>query len=206
MEVYLFKDCLKLIDQRDARTFLSKEELDAASQFVTPHLSARYITQRALIYQTLSNAIGFNVRKCNLQFVNGKPLLPGGPFFSYSHSENNLCLAISSQPIGVDLELTNRKIEPEIFFQIGLFEGFKSVSSSLEFIQHWVVLESYFKFTGHGLPSELNSVNVSKINDIYKVKYQNLPMGQSVLMTLDDCALAVCAEQINSSVIKTFMF
>lgn len=190
------------MNENEARSLLSADELTAASRFVTAELRARYTIQRSLIYQTLSTVLGYNIRQQDLKIVNGKPFLPGGPFFSYSHSDESLLLAIDNQALGVDLECLNRKIEPELFSKLGLFDGSGSVTSSQEFIQRWVVIESYFKFTGHGLPSELNDVKVSKENDLYVIKYKNQPVGHSTVFNLERHILAICADQINSSKIK----
>lgn len=202
MDIFFTANSTLLIDENHALSFLDTDEIEAASHFTTPELRAYYITQRALIYRTLSQLTGRLIRKSSLSIVNGKPFLKEGPFFSYSHSEHSLCLAINERPVGLDLEPLNRKIDTELFSYITPLKGMNPISYSEEFICYWTIIESYFKFTGYGLPSELKEVQISKINNLYNIFYRHLPHGQVITIEHDTYNIAICSDQILSSHIK----
>ena len=92
---------------------------------------------------------------------NGKPFFPERPdvFFSLSHSATHVLCAISSEPVGVDIESPRQISERATRY-------FRSPSEALLFepLDLWVLKESYIKLVG-GTLSMVKSLRFSREND-----------------------------------------
>jgi 4'-phosphopantetheinyl transferase len=89
---------------------------------------------------------------------NGKPLLPGGPWFSLSHSGNFACLALSAaSPVGIDLEI-QREEDFEALgktaFHPAELAFFLQKPGVGRFFGIWTAKESYVKMLGTGFSVE----------------------------------------------------
>jgi phosphopantetheinyl transferase len=89
---------------------------------------------------------------------NGKPLLPGGPWFSLSHSGNFVCLALSAaSPVGIDLEILREEdfdaLGRTAFHPAELDFFFQRPGMKL-FFDIWTAKESYTKMLGTGFSVE----------------------------------------------------
>jgi 4'-phosphopantetheinyl transferase len=89
---------------------------------------------------------------------NGKPLLPGGPWFSLSHSGNFACLALSpTSPVGIDIEI-RREEDFEALGKTAFHPAeldFFSKQPGIEiFFDIWTAKESYAKMIGTGFSVE----------------------------------------------------
>jgi 4'-phosphopantetheinyl transferase len=89
---------------------------------------------------------------------NGKPLLPGGPWFSLSHSGNFACLALSpTSSVGIDIEI-QREEDFEALGKTGFHPAeldFFSKKPGIElFFDIWTAKESYAKMIGTGFSME----------------------------------------------------
>ena len=99
---------------------------------------------------------------------NGKPYLPGFPYFHFnvSHSGNWVLCASGSQPIGIDIQ-QERPIKPALLrralsSQEQAFLNTTSTAKRLStFFDLWCLKEAYCKATGLGLMLPLNSFTVS---------------------------------------------
>lgn len=102
--------------------------------------------------------------------------------FSISHSHNVVCVAISSKPVGVDIELMKKKINTDRFCERILTEGekeeyLKQSNKKLDFLlTKWSQKESLFKMSGdkYFYPKEQDTQNgsvVSKIVIVADEKY-----------------------------------
>jgi 4'-phosphopantetheinyl transferase len=85
---------------------------------------------------------------------NGKPLLPGGPWFSLSHSGNFACLVLSpTSPVGIDIEI-QREEDFEALGKTAFHPAeldFFSKRPGVElFFDIWTAKESYAKMLGTG--------------------------------------------------------
>lgn len=89
------------------------------------------------------------------QFLpSGKPILEG-IYISLSHSGNLVCAAVSSQPVGVDVEqMKPRKLDSlaRRCLSVGEFRRYQQAEDPLSFFyQHWTAKEACAKLTGAGL-------------------------------------------------------
>ncbi|MDR3130336.1 MAG: 4'-phosphopantetheinyl transferase superfamily protein [Treponema sp.] len=89
---------------------------------------------------------------------NGKPFLPGGPWFSLSHSGNFACIALSAaSPVGIDLEIRREEnldtLARTAFHPVELAFYLKKPSPE-RFFDIWTAKESYVKMLGTGFSVE----------------------------------------------------
>jgi hypothetical protein len=107
----------------------------------------------------------------------GKPFFASWPGieFSISHSGHFWCCAVSSEPVGLDIEDMSRKITPQRCLSIAARffcpdeEAYiaAALSNSADpsgiiprFFKIWVMKEAYLKYHGLGLSAGLNSFSV----------------------------------------------
>jgi 4'-phosphopantetheinyl transferase len=88
----------------------------------------------------------------------GKPLLPGGPWLSLSHSGNFACLALSAaSPVGIDIEI-QREEDFEALgrtaFHPAELDFFLQKPEMERFFALWTAKESYAKMIGTGFLAE----------------------------------------------------
>ena len=85
----------------------------------------------------------------------GKPMLPGGPEFSLSHTKGAVVLAVDRAPVGVDVERI-RPVFPKLPLRVMSskeYAWFSARGSQPEdFFTLWTLKESYYKALGTGLP------------------------------------------------------
>ena len=90
----------------------------------------------------------------------GAPYIEGGPYFSISHCKTGIAVAISENPIGIDIEAI-RTFKPELMRKtMNLTEQQHIISSTnpdLEFIRLWTQKEAYLKLKGTGIISNLHN-------------------------------------------------
>jgi 4'-phosphopantetheinyl transferase len=132
----------------------------------------------------------------------GKPHLKHHPgiHFNISHSGQWVVSAISSQPVGIDVEV----IRP---YKLKIAQRFFSKEEYLDlmekdenervgyFFELWTLKESYLKALGKGLTMALNSFTVSKTGDTFRIKAGDGFIDSYLrLFELDDeHKVAVCA-------------
>jgi 4'-phosphopantetheinyl transferase len=93
----------------------------------------------------------------------GAPSLPGGPYFSLSHSKRGIAVAISDEPIGIDIEairplsegLVQKAMNPQEQAQIAA-----AANPEQEFIRLWTRKEAYVKMQGTGIISDMHQILV----------------------------------------------
>ena len=90
-----------------------------------------------------------------LRTPNGKPYIDGDPvYFSLSHSKNVTVIAISDEPVGVDLEFTGRKKYSAILSRFTARER-AEITDETDFLHAWVAKESFIKTVGGTLAHDL---------------------------------------------------
>lgn len=113
----------------------------------------------------------------------GKPVFPDCPalHFSLSHTRGAVMAALSSAPVGVDVE--RRRVIPEVVRR----RLFEVEHGDLELFELWTLRESWFKLTGRG---DLRDIPFSRRDGVL------VPPNPSALCRLYDtvpgCAAAVC--------------
>jgi 4'-phosphopantetheinyl transferase len=91
----------------------------------------------------------------------GAPSLPGGPYFSLSHSKRGIAVAISDEPIGIDIEairplsegLVQKAMNPQEQAQIAA-----AANPEQECIRLWTRKEAYVKMQGTGIISDMHKI------------------------------------------------
>ena len=91
----------------------------------------------------------------------GAPSLPDGPYFSISHSKLGIAVAISDEPIGIDIEairplnegLVQKTMNPQEQAQIAA-----AANPEQEFIRLWTRKEAYVKMQGTGIISDMHKI------------------------------------------------
>lgn len=91
----------------------------------------------------------------------GKPYLPGGPFFNLSHAGRYAVLAVGDAPVGIDVE-QQRKDEhcaalAAVAFHPAEQAYYARHASVQTFFDIWTLKESYLKLLGTGLSLEPSS-------------------------------------------------
>lgn len=99
----------------------------------------------------------------------GKPFLPGGPEFSLSHAGRYVALALSDDPVGVDIEAERCTMEiARHFFAPAEIRGAEAMTGEdrRRYLQRlWVAKEAFIKAIGTGLGTPLNAFCVTLTED-----------------------------------------
>lgn len=113
-----------------------------------------------------------NVKSHQLSFYKnkyGKPYLKDGDdlFFNVSHSKNWVCVVLSKQEVGIDIEEVSRNyinLSKSYFnnSEILYINSYENSSQMKKFFEIWTMKESYVKAKGKGLSIPLNSFEVKQ--------------------------------------------
>ena len=91
----------------------------------------------------------------------GAPYIEGGPYFSISHCKTGIAVAVSENPIGIDIEAI-RTFSPEVMRKTMSLDEQQRITSSAtpdqEFIRLWTQKEALLKLQGTGIISDLHHV------------------------------------------------
>ena len=91
----------------------------------------------------------------------GAPYIEGGPYFSISHCKTAIAVAVSENPIGIDIEVI-RTLKPELMRKTMSPAEQQRITSSvapdIEFIRLWTQKEALLKLQGTGIISDLHHV------------------------------------------------
>jgi 4'-phosphopantetheinyl transferase len=91
----------------------------------------------------------------------GTPYLENGPYFSISHSQRGIAVAVSDMPIGIDIEAIRPINEGLILKTMNAEEQqriFTSYDIEAEFIRLWTRKEAYVKMQGTGIISDMHKI------------------------------------------------
>lgn len=89
----------------DLLAVLTPAEYDRHARTRQPHIAARFAHARGLLRHLLAGYLDVSPERVPLVVTaDGKPEVPGGPFFNLSHSAGRLLVAVAAVPIGVDVE------------------------------------------------------------------------------------------------------
>ena len=112
-------------------------------------------------------------------------------FFSVSHTENLLFIAISNENVGLDAERIDRTIVYEPIVKKFPQEERKEILSTQDFLQHWTAKEAAVKWLGGALAHDL--YKLSFIGGTLYYKQAALP--QVSFLQMEEHLLAVCGER-----------
>jgi 4'-phosphopantetheinyl transferase len=109
----------------------------------------------------------------------GAPYIEGGPHFSISHCKRGIAVAVSENPIGIDIEAI-RTFSPELMRKtMNEDEQLRITSSAIpevEFIRFWTQKEALLKLQGTGIISDLHHV-LTHAQDIFWTEISPLDKG-----------------------------
>jgi 4'-phosphopantetheinyl transferase len=137
----------------------------------------------------------------------GMPLLPGGPWFSLSHSGNFACLALSAaSPVGIDLEI-RREEDFEALgaaaFHPAELDFFLQRPGIELFFDIWTAKESYAKMLGTGFSVEPSRFCVLPGNMVLLTEERPCFRNFSLIKGY---SLALCATEPIDAYIKEIVF
>ncbi len=171
-QVHIYACDITILGIQDLLPLLTKEEMTRAGSFrqqadATRFLTGRLITKKLLGYYGLirpssiviqSGAKGKPVAYSNMQAVL--------PSFNISHSGNKVLVAVSNDPVGIDIEqVKNTELEmlaAAVFSSQELHLFRTAGNSSHMFYQLWTRKEALLKNVGVGLLDDLRSIDVSR--------------------------------------------
>lgn len=124
----------------------------------------------------------------------GKPYFPDAPHvhFSISHTKDAIAVAVSSVPIGIDIENTKRSISTKVLERIcdgQEFLRYKEASPK-EQITLWTLKEAYGKYKGKGISLPLSSVSFPSLSECSD------PSIYFRSKIHDDFVCSVCSERV----------
>ena len=126
----------------------------------------------------------------------GKPYLENGRdislFFSVSHTENRLFIAVSDENVGIDAESLTRQIDYLPIIKRFAPEERKEILSAIDFLRCWVAKESAVKWLGGSLAHDLHKLRYFSSRLFYGEI--ELPT-HLVFHTLENYLIAVCGER-----------
>ena len=109
----------------------------------------------------------------------GAPYIEGGPYFSISHCKRGIAVAVSENPIGIDIEAI-RTFSPELMRKtMNEDEQLRITSSAIpevEFIRFWTQKEALLKLQGTGIISDLHHV-LTHAQDVFWTEISPLDKG-----------------------------
>ena len=109
----------------------------------------------------------------------GAPYIEGGPHFSISHCKRGIAVAVSENPIGIDIEVI-RTFNPDLMRKtMNEDEQLRITSSAIpevEFIRFWTQKEALLKLQGTGIISDLHHV-LTHAQDVYWTGISPLDKG-----------------------------
>ena len=90
-----------------------------------------------------------------LRTEKGKPYAEGLPYFSITHTENYVAVAVSRHPIGIDMERL-RPADPRLAERIG--------ADPTHFFEEWTAKEAHYKIYGDPNFKNINYADLSPMH------------------------------------------
>lgn len=143
--------------------FLSIDEINKSGKYLRPEDSANFVVRKHFLRLILSRLLPIRPGQIEYhQTENKKPAVTGLQF-NVSHSKGCVIIAVSSKPIGIDVEYVDPGFgfedvmnycfnEEEIAFVTG------GKDPAVNFFTLWTRKEALLKATGEGLTDELQQV------------------------------------------------
>ena len=166
----------------DFLQLLPLEERQRADRLINPAIKNNFIIFRGFLRQTLSKYTKCSPEKIIINYgEHGKPSVDG-IHFNLSHSENLCVIAVSSMPIGIDLEYTSKSIDflkiAKRYFSSQDFNFIKAAPDEKQktlFYELWCKREAYSKMLGISVWNTLNKSSFQEFKNCFfkKIKISN---------------------------------
>jgi len=153
--------------EREESDVLSDGERSRAARFRFEHDRRRFVIAHAKLRQALAKCTGADAAA--LQFgvaANGKPFAHDHAIeFSLSHSAEIVVIAVSSAPVGVDVERIEARpgleqVAAEFFDDAELCWLREQTDRTGAFYRLWTMKEAALKADGQGIATELKHASV----------------------------------------------
>lgn len=125
----------------------------------------------------------------------GKPYLEGATdfYFSISHAGEYVALAVDDEPVGLDVEKLQHRVNvAKRFYSEREQEAIlQAQGPEIEFTKIWTAKEAFLKYTGKGLADPLAEIDVLNLEFLQekKVAFSGMPVGDGTYY------LTVCSEK-----------
>lgn len=158
----IFDDMTQCSEQEVARLLplVSAQRREQALRFT--HLFGRYCCLKSyeMLLQLLASTYTLHSTPTFLYNEYGAPSIKNGPYFSISHCKSGIAVAVSKQPIGIDIETvrplkvdlvkkTMNSLEQEVIF----FD----TQPDWAFTRLWTRKEAFLKMKGTGIINDLHA-------------------------------------------------
>ena len=127
-----------------------------------------------------------------LRTKNGKPYVENGPYFSVTHTQDRLYIAFSNDEIGLDAEHLSRTPHYDAIIKKFSKNEQAEITSTTDFLKHWVVKESAVKYLGGTIAADLKRLRYT--NGELTYNEQAFP-AKSALLQHEDYILSVCSNE-----------
>lgn len=137
---------------------LTQTELDRAAKFKDRAAQRSFVVMRAALHDILH--FTYNTRADLKVTSYGKPILPGGPNVSWSHSGTfGVLVADQLSPVGIDIEPKDRLTSDPLGLAHVAFSkteqrelrSFPCADQQVQFLRHWCRREALLKAAGVGI-------------------------------------------------------
>ena len=159
MTYFIFDDMAQCTELDVARLLPMVSDQRRAQALAYKHLHGQYCCLKS--YEMLMHLLHTTLYACHtpptfLYNEHGQPRIEGGPCFSISHCKHAIAVAISDNPIGIDIEHL-RTAKPELVART-MNQGeqehiWQSENPDWAFTQLWTQKEAVLKMLGTGITS-----------------------------------------------------
>lgn len=184
---------------KSSLNLISEQQRREANHIKNSERRNHFIGIRACLNTFLSHFTGIDPAEHEfIRNSSGKPSLKS-PYqvfhFNLSHSENYFLMAVSLQPVGVDLEKKNRKI-PELKDIISRYyssEEQETVRNSAypeeSFLKIWTMKESVIKLFGTGIHENIKEINTRNLSGNQQLNKEMLHIYSG---SINDFFISIC--------------
>lgn len=147
------------------QNILNTAEIDKASRFLNHVDQVRYIVTKYVLRKILANFLAIPPSQIEFHLTANKKPAVTGIEFNVTHSKNLILIAVSTSPIGIDIEFINRNVNIEplietVFSDQEYFFMDKSPDKLIYFYMVWTRKEALLKATGEGLIDNLTTISI----------------------------------------------
>lgn len=155
---------------------------------------SNYLSSEEAVRYVFSEFFGIEKPKI-VRNENGKPFLKGCEeriFFSVSHTDKRLFIAVADENVGLDAEALSRSVDYLPILRRFPAEERVEIRSKEDFLRHWTAKESAVKWMGGTLANDLGKIGFIKDRLFYGAI--EFPVFL-VFFERDGHLLAVCSER-----------
>jgi len=175
-----------------------KEAVDRARN---PEIAKKRLYTGAFLQYVLAKETGIFAERLQYEYNEwGKPALVGSDIhFNLSHSGDYVVLAVSDQPIGIDVEHKTKNYEslakrcfcPEEYADIMSVDTREG--QEIRFLEYWTMKEAYIKLRGEGMRIPFRSFLIERqAETLSKISGQDI-FEKTIF--LDAYCISMCSEK-----------